>query len=77
MNEEDHKSITLQTYDLPIAHIDKNTGWLTLYGSNWNRSKRTRRHLKRFINGYTDFNYVSVRQWVENIVTNSKIRIEI
>ena len=47
----DDRKIVFQSYDSIIAEIDKKTGEL-FFGSDWDYSNTTRKHLYMFLNDY-------------------------
>lgn len=47
----DERKIVFQSYDSVIAEIDKKTGEL-FFGSDWDYSNTTRKHLYLFLNDY-------------------------
>lgn len=47
----DERKLVFQSYDSVIAEIDKKTGEL-FFGSDWNYSNTTRKHLYMFLNDY-------------------------
>ena len=66
----DNEGVTFQSYNSKIATEDKE-GNLKVF-SDWEYSKNTMRHFKRFINEETSFNYVDSKQWRKEMKENTR-----
>lgn len=47
----DERKLVFQSYDSVVAEIDRKTGEL-FFGSDWDYSNTTRKHLYKFLNDY-------------------------
>ncbi len=59
----DNEKITLFSYHTRVAQIDTLTGWLDVYGLH---STTTRKHISKFMEMYTNYDYKLAKQLAEN-----------
>lgn len=67
----------LISYDTTICKFDCTTKKLYLNTFKWDYSQTTLKHLKHFINQYTDYEYINKQQFEKEALKNNDIRFSI